>query len=326
MPFRYQLSKSFFDRLGFKDYAGDMYYDSKFQNGKLVNPISHFMNYNPIYIFRGLSILVSMLNDIEILYRGRKWNRSLLQNEGRPSGVFFYPPQSHKALNPGGGFVGRSKVEKEVLARFSGADNAGKALVLKGGLQFKEISYSMKDADFIGGLKFSRESIANRFGIPLQLFGFQEKSSYNNMKEAKVQFMFQTCIPFMSSFLEFLSISVLQPKGILGENEVLAIDIDKTEAANILKQEKMMELEKVHFLTPNEKREACGYERVTDMNADSLLVPSTLTPIEDLGLGQEEGGFGDDGDGEDGDGDDEGNDGDDGNNDEGDDGDDEGAE
>ena len=50
----------------------------------------------------------------------------------------------------------------------------------------------MRDIDFQAGLKFSRESIANRLGIPLQMFGSENKSTYNNMREARTSFYLDT--------------------------------------------------------------------------------------------------------------------------------------
>ena len=64
------------------------------------------------------------------------WNRNLLENEGRPSGVLFYPPVSMGASKPlvgGGQQKGTKKVEEEAKHFFAGAENAGKILILKGG-------------------------------------------------------------------------------------------------------------------------------------------------------------------------------------------------
>ena len=145
----------------------------------------------------------------------------------------------------------------------------------------------MKELDFINGLKFSREAIANLLGIPLQLFGSQEKSSYNNLFEARQTFHTDTCIPFMNKFLHFLTRHIFYKAGILPENQYLTVDIDKTDVANELRMQKMEKYEKLHFLSVNEKRELSGLEPVKELNADTLLIPSGLTPIEELGMGDD---------------------------------------
>ena len=181
MPYQYTIAQIFFQRTQTdpEDFGLEkMMAESEYRNGKYVNVMSHFLQSNPILPLRGLSPVISMLDDIQVLVKGRKWNRSMLENEGRPSGVFYFPPRTVGA-DENNDFVGAKKLEEDMKKNFSGHKNIGKALVLRGGLQFKEITYNMKDLDFLNGLKFSRETIANRLGIPTQLFGSEKSSTYN---------------------------------------------------------------------------------------------------------------------------------------------------
>ena len=290
VPWEYTVSQGFFDRTKLIGYDSKEYkFESVFKDGLWRSKISHFYNRNPVFTDRGLSIVVSLINDIEILFKGRTWNRSLLENEGRPSGVFFYPPNTAQGKLPNMQMKGRAKAEEEIRGFFGGDVNAGKALFLKGGLQFKEITFKMTDIDFQNGLKFSRESIANRLGIPLQLFGSESSSTYNNMREARFGFYENTCVPFMNTFLNFFSLHVLMDffPGQIDNNRILAVDRKRLFKKSPVFLERISQLQAQHFLTPNEKRELLDLPPLDDENMDTPMIPSNLVPIEDAGLVEE---------------------------------------
>ena len=284
--FRYKVAKAFFDRVRLSDFdqQADKLFESELKDGVWINEVCHFYHRNPILFGRGLSIVVGLLNDIEILFKGRTWNRSMLDNEGRPSGVFFYPPQTSMGRRPHVPVKGAAKVEAEINQFYAGDLNAGKALFLKGGMQFKEITYKMKDIDFLQGLYFSRESIANRLGIPLQLFGSEKKSTYNNMREARYAFYLNTCIPFFNNFLHFFTLHVLHDLFPQTKPFTLCINKQKIFHASPMFLDQILKLKAEHFLTGNEKRALLGFNEINDGNMDTPLVPTNLIPVEDLGL------------------------------------------
>ena len=285
----YQVSKGFFTRLKFTDTGLDKHtYENEVKGNTIFNQVAMFYAPNPILDFRGLSPIVSMLDDVQILIRGRQWNRNILENEGRPSGVFFFPPTTQQAKS-GTYFVGAKKLEEDIKQTYAGPKNTGKALILKGGMQFKEISYKMKDCDFINGLKFSRETIANRLGIPLQLFGDKETSTYKNYAEAKTALYFDTVIPFYNEFLEFIYRNIIchfYPQYI--DKYQLCVDLHKAETEQSSEQhiEKLKALDTINYMTTNEKREKAGLipyktNETTD-NADKILVSKGLTLLQDI--------------------------------------------
>ena len=287
VPWEYTITQGFFERNKLIGYETKEHrFESEMKNGIWRSAVSHFYNRNPVFNERGLSVVVSMINDIEILFKGRKWNRAMLENEGRPSGIFYYPPNTSQGRRPNVPLKGRAKVEEEIKSFYGGDVNAGKALFLKGGLQFQEVTYKMTDMDFQNGLRFSRESIANRLGIPLQLFGSEKASTYQNMREARFGFYENTCVPFMNRFLHFFSVHVLGDffEGQVGTDRVLAIDRTKLFKKSPVFLERMNQIQAHHYLTPNEKRELLELEPLDDDNMDTPMIPSNLVPIEDAGM------------------------------------------
>ena len=286
VPWEYTISQSFFERNRFLNFEEKEHiFQSELKDGLWVSQVAHFFNRNPLFVERGLSIVVSLINDIEILFKGRTWNRSMIENEGRPSGVFYYPPNTTQGARPHSPLKGRAKVEEEIKSFYGGGVNAGKALFLKGGMQFQEVTYKMVDMDFLNGLQFSRESIANRLGIPLQMFGSEKSSTYNNMREARYGFYENTCVPFMNQFLHFFSLHILNDFfGEIRPEQTICIDRTKLYQKSPVFLDRITNLQAHYFLTPNEKREMLGLKRLEEDNMDMPMVPSNLVPIEDAGL------------------------------------------
>ena len=288
-PFSYKISQGFFHRTKLSEFSdqANAIFETSYKNKKPTNQVVHFFNTNPILDFRGLSIAVSLINDIEILYQGRSWNRNLLENEGRPCGVFYYPPASHGAVRStmggGGQQMSHTKLEEEIKHTFSGHDNAGKALILRGGLQWQQVAFKMRDIDFQSGLKFSRESLANRLGIPLQMFGSENKSTYNNMREARTSFYLDTCVPLANQFLMFLSKSVISEFFPEIGDRYLCVNTMKIQQSSDKYLETMVKVDGIQFLTPNEKREIIGKKPLKLENCDTLLIKGGMQDIEDLG-------------------------------------------
>ena len=302
LAYSYILNNQFFTRNKIMNQGSMLEYKGKYQRGKWVNQVSFYCKGNPIgKEGRGLSPAAPLFNDIQIIIDGKVWNMNLLRNNGLPSGALFYPPTSANAMNTGmsSTLVGENKTEEDIITKVSGPENARKIIFLKGGLQFKELTMKPVDLDYLAGLKHSRKNIFSLLGFPVQMIT-DDKSTYNNVKEARQSFVVDTCIPLLNSFLSHLSKNILIPNGVIEDERMeLAVDLEATEVANMLRLEKMKSLETNNFLTTNEKREACNYEKSTDDNADSILVDSGKTLLEEVGFEKEfggEGGFGNEGD------------------------------
>ena len=74
------------------------------------------------------------------------WNKALLDNSARPSGALVYG-----AAGQGSGHLTDAQFERlkgELEANFQSARNAGRPMLLEGGLDWKALSLSPKDMDF----------------------------------------------------------------------------------------------------------------------------------------------------------------------------------
>lgn len=301
VPSEYHVSEVFFSELNNRrgGKSSKRTFKSEFKDGMQSSQMAVMIRSNPILYGRGVGRASSLINDIHILTGGREWNRNVLENGGKPSGVFFYPPKSIGATEVGarvgsGKKISHPAVEDKLRQDFAGTGNAGKFLLLKGGLQFKEVMYNMRDLDYLSGLKFSRKTIAQLLGIPPELFGSEESSSFNNKKEAREFFVSNVCVFRMNKFLDFFTQRVLAPHFEEFKDVTFCVDKEKLDESVQKKSKLRDSLQKAEFLTTNEKREQLGLEPVTDMNSDNVLVRQTLINLEDVGVEPPSEGFGDD--------------------------------
>ena len=77
--------------------------------------------------------------------------------------------------------------------------NAGRPLLLEGGLDWKAMSLSPKDMDFMEAKHTAAREIALAFGVPPMLLGIPGDNTYSNYQEANRVFWRQTVLPLAQS-------------------------------------------------------------------------------------------------------------------------------
>jgi HK97 family phage portal protein len=90
------------------------------------------------------------------------WNKALLDNAARPSGALVYAGTDGGALSP----VQYERLKKEFADFYQGASNAGRPVVLDGGLDWRPMSLSPRDMDFLEAKHAAAREIALAFGVP----------------------------------------------------------------------------------------------------------------------------------------------------------------
>jgi HK97 family phage portal protein len=184
------------------------------------------------------------------------WNKALLDNAARPSGALVYKGEGNSNLSE----EQFERLREELQANFSGATNAGRPLLLEGGLTWQTMSLSPKDMDFMQLKNGAAREIALAFGVPPMLLGIPGDNTYANYREANLAFWRQTVLPLVSRFANSLG-NWLGPAfgGSGGEGLRLAYDADQVEALTLEREALWRRVNDADFLTPEEKREAVGY-------------------------------------------------------------------
>ncbi len=128
--------------------------------------------------------------------------------------------------------------------------------MLEGGLDWKEMSMSPKDMDFVEAKHSSARDIALAFGVPPQLLGIPGDNTYSNLQEARLALWEQTVVPLVERTIDRLNNWLLP---FFDGKLELAADTDGITALAASNQAIWDRVEKSSFLTDDEKRIAVGY-------------------------------------------------------------------
>ena len=237
--------------IGYRLYQGEKTIDYPVNNDMRYPDIIHLKYFHPLDDYYGLSPLEAAAYSIDLHNTALKWNQGLLQNSARPGGALVIKSNNNELLTE----EQYQRLKMQINESYSGAINSGKPILLEGGLEWKEMSLSPKDMDFIEGKNSAARDIAQSLGVPPQLLGIPGDNTYSNMAEARLALWEQTILPLINSTLSALN-SHFTP--CFGNNLKIAYDQNAIPAMAI-KQEKIWNRVKdADFLTRAEKCREVG--------------------------------------------------------------------
>ena len=105
----------------------------------------HLSLFHPLDDHYGFAPLEAALMALDIHNAAGRWNKALLDNAARPSGALVYAPKEGGNLSD----EQFDRLKAELEDGYSGAASAGRPLLLEGGLDWKAMSLTPKDMDFI---------------------------------------------------------------------------------------------------------------------------------------------------------------------------------
>jgi HK97 family phage portal protein len=227
-------------------------------------PVLHGTLFHPLDDLNGFSPIEAAACAIDVHNAGAAWTKSLLDNAARPSGALIY-----KGPDGAPGLTGDQfdRLKRELEDAYSGAANAGRPMVLEGGLDWRAMSYTPQDMDFSGIRNAAAREIALAFGVPPMLLGIPGDNTYSNYREANLAFWRQTVLPLVARTAQSLT-RWLAPKFAGEGSGSLRIwyDADQVQALSLERESVWDKLNSATFLTTNEKREAAGYSPIENGN------------------------------------------------------------
>jgi phage portal protein BeeE len=233
--------------------------------------ILHLKTFHPLDDWYGLSPVEPAGYAIDQRNEADRWNMALLQNGARPSGALVYEPRDGAAANLTDEQFAR--LRQEVAAQYGGAKNAGRPMLLDGGLRWQEMSLSPKDMDFLDARHAASRDVAQAFGVPPQLLGIPGDNTYSNYQEARLSLWEETVIPLLRHLRDELN-AWLAPR--FGEGLALDIDLDEIPALTLRREKTWARLRGAEFLTVNEKRALAGFPPHAD--GDRFPPPRSKRP------------------------------------------------
>jgi HK97 family phage portal protein len=217
-------------------------------------PVLHIASFNPLDDHYGHSPVEAAATALDLHNAASAWQKALLDNAARPSGALIYAAGEGASLTD----AQFERLKGELEAQFQGAANAGRPLVLDGGLDWKPLSLTPQEMDFQAARAAAAREIALAFGVPPMLIGLPGDNTYANYAEANRAFYRLTVVPLATRLGQAIG-GWLGPAW--GEASLtLQPDLDAIEALAEDRESLWQRVSAAEFLSDDEKREALGYK------------------------------------------------------------------
>ena len=234
-------------------------YEYKIGDRKLMIPVEdeagwpnliHLKGFHPADDHYGAGCLSAAEQAVAIHNSAAAWNRSLLDNAARPSGALVF------AADDSGGLTTEQfeRLKGELEQSYAGGANAGRPMVLEGGLSWQSMALSPAEMDFAELKASAARDIALAFGVPPMLLGLPGDNTYSNYREANRALWRLTLLPLAGKILTGLA-EGLRPwfPGL-----DLAVDLDRVPALAEDRERLWAQVAAADFLEPAEKRAMLG--------------------------------------------------------------------
>ena len=210
----------------------------------------HVRAFSPVDDHYGMGCLGAAAGAIAIHNAATRWNKALLDNAARPSGALVYDPGDGGVLAPDQ----FERLKAEMDAGFAGAANAGRPMLLEGGLKWQAMSLTPADMDFVGLKAAAAREIALAFGVPPMLLGLPGDNTYSNYREASRALWRLTVLPLAGEILAALG----QALAAWFPGAAIAVDLDRVPALAEDRERLWRQVNGADFLSDAEKRAMLG--------------------------------------------------------------------
>lgn len=156
------------------------------------SPICHVKSFHPQDDHYGFSPLQACAAAIDVHNAASRWSKALLDNAARPSGAIVYRGADGQSALTGDQY---DRLVSEMESQHQGARNAGRPMLLEGGLDWKPMGFSPSDMEFQKTKEAAAREIAIAFGVPPMLLGIPGDATYANYQEANRAFYRLTVLP-----------------------------------------------------------------------------------------------------------------------------------
>ncbi|OWJ79068.1 phage portal protein [Haematobacter genomosp. 1] len=221
-------------------------------------PICHIRAFHPQDDHYGFSPLQAAATALDVHSSASRWSKALLDNAARPSGAIVYKgADGQAALTPDQ----YDRLVTEMEMHHQGARNAGRPMLLEGGLDWKPMGFSPSDMEFHQTKEAAAREIATAFGVPPMLLGIRGDATYANYQEANRAFFRLTVLPLVTKVTAAVSFWL---SDFTGEAVELRPDLDQVPALADERDQQWKRVGEAAFLTDVEKRALLGLPRLAD--------------------------------------------------------------
>ncbi len=138
----------------------------------------------------GLSPIAYNRNTIGASIAMEEFGSTLFKNGATPSGVV-----SGKGVTSMSDTAFK-RFKDSFKEAYTGVMNAGRPLILEDGFEFKPVTISNKDGQYIESRKFTKAEIASIFRVPLHMINELDKATFSNIEHQSIKFVTDAVTPW----------------------------------------------------------------------------------------------------------------------------------
>ncbi|SLN59699.1 phage portal protein [Pseudooctadecabacter jejudonensis] len=224
----------------------------RFAVGEGAAPVCHIKSFHPQDDHYGLSPMQAAATALDVHNAASRWSKALLDNAARPSGAIVYRGADGQSQLSNDQY---DRLLHEMETQHQGARNAGRPMLLEGGLDWKPMGFSPSDMEFQKTKEAAAREISVAFGVPPMLLGIPGDATYANYQEANRAFYRLTVLPLVTrvagTIADWLG-------DFAGERFDLKPDLDQVPALAAERDAQWKRVGSATFLSDDEKRHLLG--------------------------------------------------------------------
>lgn len=230
----------------------------------------------------GESEVLPLYYEINQYQHGSMHNLSLLQNGARPGGAFVLKAENGQPAILTEAQYNRLKMQ---IYGYTGPENAGRPLLLEGGLEWQQMEMTPQDMDFKSLREQAEETIYSTLGLPVQLVK-ATKATANNMVNIRLEFYENRVLPLADELCDHLTYLLRYRYPTLSEHTSLIVDRDNVDVLTKQRLERRKGIEDSTTMTINEKRKEFklpdieGGDKIVDPNGRPIAGPDAESVVE----------------------------------------------
>jgi HK97 family phage portal protein len=137
--------------------------------------------------FRGISPIAYHRETVGLSMSAEKFGSRHFGNSARPSGVLTTPQDIKN--------VDQNKLGETWRKAYSG-NNSHRVAILSNGLEFKPISMTAEDSQYLETRQFQRTEICAIFGVPPHKIGDLSRATFSNIEHQSMEFVRDSVLPW----------------------------------------------------------------------------------------------------------------------------------
>jgi HK97 family phage portal protein len=256
--------------------VGYKYFDIGFDGSFKTDEIIHLKYFNPSVTngqqWRGLSPLQVLTKRLSRLNAGMDASVAQVQNGGVPGIVY---EKSDYAIET----LGQRK--NDFSKYLQNSSNKGAPYFAAGEMGYIELGLSLSDMAVteLQGIDFTK--LCNAYRLPEVLLNNHKASTDNNMGWAEKRFYTNSILPNIYLFKEALLASIV-PMYFDNVKRTIEVDLSEIPALQEDMKQQAEALDKMWWITPNEKREIQMFEEIDEPIMNQIIVDSGRQLLVDL--------------------------------------------